>query len=152
FSIPKPIEFPTEHVLTAHAFYYPPRNHDFEAAAGDKPPLLVLCHGGPTGSAGPIYPFEYQYWTSRGIAIADVNYGGSFGYGRAYRLRLNGQWGVVDVDDCINAARFLVDQGLVDPNRVATTGGSAGGYTEWPSVPTRGADTARSSHSGNGRP
>ncbi len=129
FSIPKPIQFPTEDNLTAHAFYYPPRNQDYEAPDGEKPPLVVQCHGGPTGSAGPTYAFEYQYWTSRGFALVDVNYGGSVGYGRAYRQRLNGNWGVVDVDDCINAARYLVDQGLVDPNRVSITGGSAGGYT-----------------------
>ncbi len=150
FSIPKPIEFPTEHGLTAHAFYYAPRNHDFEAPAGEKPPLLVVCHGGPTGSAGPTYPFEYQYWTSRGIAIAEVNYGGSFGYGRAYRLRLNGQWGVVDVDDCINAARHLVDKGLVNPDRVAISGGSAGGYTVLLSLTKRDFYDAGSSHFGIG--
>ena len=87
------------------------------------------CHGGPTASAGPTYPFEYQYWTSRGVAVVDVNYGGSAGYGRAYRTRLNGNWGVVDVDDCINAARYLVEQGLVDGDQVSITGGSAGGFT-----------------------
>ncbi len=101
-SLPKPIEFPTESGLTAHAIYYPPKNQSFEAPPDEKPPLMVRCHGGPTGSAGPTYTFEYHYWTSRGFAVVDVNYGGSSGYGRAYRMRLNGQWGVVDVDDCIN--------------------------------------------------
>ena len=150
FSIPKPIEFPTENGLTAHAFYYPPRNHDYEASQGEKPPLVVHCHGGPTGSAGPTYPFEYQYWTSRGFALVDVNYGGSAGYGRAYRTRLNGQWGVVDVDDCINAARHLVEQGLVDPDRVSITGGSAGGYTVLLSLTKRDFYDAGASHYGIG--
>ncbi len=150
FSIPRPIEFPTEDGLTAHAFYYAPHNHDFEAPAGEKPPLVVVCHGGPTASAGPTYPFEYQYWTSRGIALVDVNYGGSAGFGRAYRMRLNGQWGVVDVDDCINAARYLVDQGLVDPDRVSITGGSAGGYTVLLSLTKRDFYNAGSSQFGIG--
>jgi len=150
FSIPKPIEFPTENGLTAHAFYYPPRNHDSEAPSGEKPPLVVHCHGGPTGSAGTTYPFEYQYWTSRGFALVDVNYGGSVGYGRAYRQRLNGQWGVVDVDDCINAARYLVDQGLADGDRVSITGGSAGGYTALLSLTKRDFYDAGASHYGIG--
>ena len=150
FSIPKPIEFPTEKGLTAHAFYYPPRNQDYEAPQGEKPPLVVHCHGGPTGSAGPTYPFEYQYWTSRGFALVDVNYGGSAGYGRAYRMRLNGQWGVVDVDDCINATRHLVKQGVVDPDRVSITGGSAGGYTVLLSLTRRDFYDAGASHYGIG--
>jgi len=150
FSLPKPIEFPTEHGLTAHAIYYPPRNQDHEPPAGEKPPLVVHCHGGPTGSAGPTYPFEYQYWTSRGLALVDVNYGGSTGYGRAYRQRLNGNWGVVDVDDCINAARHLVDQGLADPGRVSITGGSAGGFTALLSLTRRDFYNAGASHYGIG--
>jgi dipeptidyl aminopeptidase/acylaminoacyl peptidase len=150
FSVPKPIEFPTEHGLTSHAFYYPPRNKDFGAPPDEKPPLVVHCHGGPTGSAGPTYPFEYQYWTSRGFALVDVNYGGSMGYGRSYRLRLNGEWGVVDVDDCINAARFLVEQGLADGNRVSITGGSAGGYTALLSLTKRDFYNAGASHFGIG--
>jgi len=150
FSIPKPIEFPTERGLTAHAFYYSPRNQDHEAPAGEKPPLVVHCHGGPTGSAGPTYPFEYQYWTSRGFALVDVNYGGSSGYGRAYRQRLNGNWGVVDVDDCINAARHLVEQGLVDGDRVSITGGSAGGFTVLLSLTRRDFYNAGASHYGIG--
>jgi dipeptidyl aminopeptidase/acylaminoacyl peptidase len=150
FSIPKPIEFPTERGLTAHAFYYAPRNQDHEAPAGEKPPLVVHCHGGPTGSAGPTYPFEYQYWTSRGFALVDVNYGGSSGYGRAYRQRLNGNWGVVDVDDCINAARHLVEQGLVDGDRVSITGGSAGGFTVLLSLTRRDFYNAGASHYGIG--
>ncbi len=150
FSVPKPIAFPTENGLTAHAFYYPPRNQDYEAPAGEKPPLVVHCHGGPTGSAGPTYPFEYQYWTSRGFGLVDVNYGGSTGYGRAYRTRLNGQWGVVDVDDCINAARHLIEQGLADPDRVSITGGSAGGYTVLLSLTKRDFYNAGANHYGIG--
>jgi dipeptidyl aminopeptidase/acylaminoacyl peptidase len=150
FSIPKPIEFPTEKGVSAYAFYYPPRNQDYEPPEDEKPPLVVHCHGGPTGSGGPTYPFEYQYWTSRGFALVDVNYGGSTGYGRAYRTRLNGQWGVVDVDDCINAARFLVKQGLADPDRVSITGGSAGGYTALLSVTKRDFYNAGASHYGIG--
>ncbi len=150
FSAPKPIEFPTASGVTAHAFYYPPRNRDFVAPAGEKPPLVVHCHGGPTGGGGPTYPFQYQYWTSRGFALVDVNYGGSSGYGRAYRQRLNGNWGVVDVDDCINAARHLVKQGLVDPDRIAITGGSAGGFTVLLSLTQRNFYNAGASHYGIG--
>ncbi|HXI95410.1 MAG TPA: prolyl oligopeptidase family serine peptidase [Candidatus Acidoferrum sp.] len=149
-SIPKAIEFPTEGGLTAHAFYYPPRNGGYEAPPGEKPPLVVHCHGGPTGAAGPTYAFEYHYWTSRGIAVVDVNYGGSAGYGRAYRMRLNGTWGVVDVDDCINAARYLVGEGLVDGDRVSITGGSAGGYTVLLSLTKRDFYDTGASHFGIG--
>ena len=149
-TIPKAIEFPTAGGLTAHAFYYPPRNKDFEAPAGEKPPLIVHCHGGPTGSAGQTYAFEYHYWTSHGVAVVDVNYGGSAGYGRAYRMRLNGNWGVVDVDDCINAARYLVAEGLVDGERVSITGGSAGGYTALLSLTKRDFYNAGASHFGIG--
>ena len=149
-SIPKPIEFPTEGGQTAHAIYYPPKNQSFEGPPGEKPPLMVRCHGGPTGSAGPTYTFEYHYWTSRGFAVVDVNYGGSSGYGRAYRLRLNGEWGVVDVDDCINAARYLVERGEADGNRVWITGGSAGGYTVLLSLTKRDFYDTGASHYGIG--
>jgi Dipeptidyl aminopeptidases/acylaminoacyl-peptidases len=150
FSIPQPIEFPTEGGVTAHAFYYPPKNKDYEAAAGEKPPLVVHCHGGPTSSAGSSFDLEYQYWTSRGFGIVDVNYGGSSGYGRAYRLRLNSNWGVIDVDDCINAARYLVEHGLVDGKRIAITGGSAGGFTTLVALTKRGFFNAGASHFGIG--
>jgi len=149
-SLPKPIEFPTEGGLTAHAIYYPPKNQNFEGPPDEKPPLMVRCHGGPTGSAGPTYTFEYHYWTSRGFAVVDVNYGGSSGYGRAYRMRLNGWWGVVDVDDCINAARYLVEQGDADGSRVWITGGSAGGYTVLLSLTKRDFYDAGASHYGIG--
>ena len=128
-SIPQPIEFETDGGLTAHAFYYPARNADFVGADGEKPPLLVISHGGPTGAAMTSFSLSYQYWTSRGIAIVDVNYGGSTGYGTAYRRRLNGQWGVVDIADCVNAALHLVEAGEVDGERLMIRGGSAGGYT-----------------------
>ncbi|HUG63765.1 MAG TPA: S9 family peptidase [Gaiellaceae bacterium] len=129
FSAPRAIEFPTEGGLTAHAFLYPPTSPDFEAPSGERPPLIVESHGGPTGNATAAFSLGRQYWTSRGFAVVDVDYGGSTGYGRAYRERLNGQWGVVDLQDCVNAARYLVEQGEVDPDRLVITGGSAGGYT-----------------------
>ncbi len=128
-SSPEAIEFPTENDLTAHAFYYPPKNHDYAAPIGEKPPLLVMSHGGPTGATATTLSLSIQHWTSRGIAVLDVNYGGSTGYGTAYRRRLNGQWGVVDVDDCVNGALYLLERGDVDENRLAIKGGSAGGYT-----------------------
>src|SRR5947209_5821266 len=125
----EPIEFPTAQGLTAHAFYYPPRNRDFVAPTGERPPLLVKSPGGPTSAAAPALSLSIQYWTSRGFAVLDVNYGGSTGYGREYRRRLNGRWGVVDVDDCVNGARYLIEQGLADGARCMIDGGSAGGYT-----------------------
>jgi dipeptidyl aminopeptidase/acylaminoacyl peptidase len=128
-SIPTPIEFPTEKGLTAHAFFYAPQNQDYVGPPGDRPPLLVKSHGGPTAAASTVLSWDIQYWTSRGIAVLDVNYGGSAGYGRAYRQRLNGQWGVVDVDDCVNGARYLVETGEVAGDKLAIRGGSAGGYT-----------------------
>jgi len=128
-AVAQPIEFPTAGGLTAHAFYCPPKNRDFAAPAGEKPPLLVMGHGGPTSMAVDAYRAGVQYWTSRGIAVLDVNYGGSSGFGRAYRQRLDGQWGVVDVQDCIHGARFLVQRGQVDGRRLIIRGGSAGGYT-----------------------
>ncbi len=129
FSIPESIEFPTENGLTAFAFYYAPCNPDFVAPGGERPPLLVKSHGGPTAATSDSFDLTIQYWTSRGFAVLDVNYGGSTGYGRAYRERLKGYWGSVDVDDCVNGAQYLVDRGLVDGNRLAIDGGSAGGYT-----------------------
>ena len=128
-SMAQPIEFPTANGLTAHAFYYPPHNHDYLASLDEQPPLLVKSHGGPTASTSTTLKLGIQYWTSRGIAVLDVNYGGSTGYGRAYRQRLQGQWGIVDVEDCVNGAQYLVDQGKADGSRLAISGGSAGGYT-----------------------
>jgi dipeptidyl aminopeptidase/acylaminoacyl peptidase len=128
-SIAEPVEFPTEGGLTAHGYFYAPRNRDYVAPSGELPPLIVTSHGGPTSATTSDLSLSRQYWTSRGFAILDVNYGGSTGYGRVYRERLAGQWGVVDVDDCINGARWLVEQGRVDGERLIIRGGSAGGYT-----------------------
>jgi dipeptidyl aminopeptidase/acylaminoacyl peptidase len=128
-SIPQPIIFPTTDGKEAHANYYPPINADFIAPESELPPLIVISHGGPTSASGTILLYKIQYWTSRGFALLDVNYGGSSGYGREYRQRLNGNWGVVDVDDCCNGALYLVKKGLADPNRLTIRGGSAGGYT-----------------------
>jgi len=125
----RPVEFPTEDGKTAHALFYPPKNGDYQGPTGEKPPLLVKSHGGPTGSASSALDLGIQYWTSRGFGVLDVNYGGSTGYGREYRERLNGTWGIVDVDDCCNAALHLVAQGEADEDRLAIDGGSAGGYT-----------------------
>ena len=129
FSIPEMLAFPTSQGLTAYAWYYPPKNPDYTAPNGELPPLLVKSHGGPTAAATSSLSLRVQYWTSRGFGYLDVNYGGSTGYGRQYRQRLLGNWGIVDVEDCINGAKYLVNQGLVDGERLAISGGSAGGYT-----------------------
>jgi dipeptidyl aminopeptidase/acylaminoacyl peptidase len=128
-SVPEPIDFPTTGGRTAHAFFYPPRSPEVEAPPGERPPLVVMSHGGPTSATVDVYLPRIQFFTSRGIALVDVNYGGSTGYGREYRNQLRGQWGIVDVDDCIAAARALADQGRVDGARMAIRGGSAGGFT-----------------------
>ena len=148
FSTAQPVEFPTENGQTAHAFYYPPKNGDFEWPTDEKPPLLVKSHGGPTGSAGTALDLGVQFWTSRGIGVLDVNYGGSTGYGREYRERLNGDWGVVDVDDCCNAALYIVSQGDADPDRLAIDGGSAGGYTTLAALTFKDVFKAGASHYG----
>ena len=123
------IKFPTADGLISYAFFYAPQNDRHIASESELPPLIVVSHGGPTGATSNTLSLNLQYWTSRGFAVLDVNYGGSTGYGRAYRERLNNRWGIVDVEDCINGAKFLVDQGQVDSNRIAIKGGSAGGYT-----------------------
>ena len=128
-SAPRPIEFPTTGGLTSHGWFYPPANRDFAGPDGERPPLVVMSHGGPTSAAQSTLNYGIQFWTSRGIAVVDVDYGGSSGYGRAYRRRLDGQWGIVDVDDCAAAARWLAEQGEVDGRRLAIRGGSAGGFT-----------------------
>ena len=147
-SVPEPIEFATENGATAHAFYYPPRNGDFQAPTGELPPLLVKSHGGPTGAAGASLELLVQYWTSRGIGLVDVNYGGSTGYGREYRQWLHGQWGIVDVDDCVNAARNLVQRGLADGQRLSIDGGSAGGFTTLAALTFRDVFRAGASYYG----
>jgi len=128
-SVPETIAFPTENGLTAYGFYYPPTNKDFQAPSDERPPLLVKSHGGPTAATTTGFNLKIQYWTSRGFAVLDVNYGGSTGYGREYRDRLKDQWGIVDVDDCCNGAKYLVAQGKADGDRLVIDGGSAGGYT-----------------------
>ena len=128
-SLPQPVTFPTTDGRTAHANYYPPTNPDYEGMPGELPPLLVVSHGGPTSAASVRLDLRYQFWTSRGFAIVDVDYRGSTGYGRAYRNELRGAWGIVDLDDCTNAALWLAGQGLVDRRRLVIRGGSAGGFT-----------------------
>ena len=125
----EPISCPSAGRRTAHAYYYPPRNPAFHAPGGERPPLLTFIHGGPTGAADPGFKLGIQYWTTRGFAVVDVDYGGSTGYGTAYRRLLRGGWGIVDREDCEAAARYLVARGDVDPARLAIRGGSAGGYT-----------------------
>ncbi len=141
---------PGEPSAVAHGFFYPPQNADCAAPPGDKPPLLVMSHGGPTSMAAPALSARIQFWTSRGIAVLDVNYGGSSGYGRAYRQRLAGRWGVVDVLDCIAGAQHLVQQGRVDGARLAITGGSAGGYTTLAALAFHDVFRAGASHYGIG--
>ena len=127
-SLGEPITFATRGG-TGHAFWYPPKNRDYEGPSGDLPPLVVLSHGGPTSMTTNSFSLNIQWWTSRGFGVADVNYGGSTGYGRAYRERLYGQWGVVDVEDCAAAANYFVERGLADAARLVIRGGSAGGFT-----------------------
>jgi dipeptidyl aminopeptidase/acylaminoacyl peptidase len=129
-SVPRAIAFPTEGgAATAYALYYPPANADQVGPSGERPPLIVESHGGPTSMTQAQLKLEIQYWTSRGFGVVDVNYGGSSGFSRAYRERLKGKWGIVDVEDCISAARYLAERGEVDGKRLAIRGGSAGGYT-----------------------
>ena len=148
FSEPEPIEFPTTGGRTAHALYYPPTNPRATPPPGELPPLLVVIHGGPTAAAQPLLQLETQYWTSRGFGVVDVNYGGSTGYGRAYREQLRGAWGVVDLDDCEAAARHLAEAGRVDPGRLCIRGGSAGGYTTLAVLAFRDTFAAGASHYG----
>jgi dipeptidyl aminopeptidase/acylaminoacyl peptidase len=143
-----PISFEGGDGLESHAFFYPPSNDDFEAPAGTLPPLIVLSHGGPTSAVVPVYDVGKQFFTSRGFGVVDVNYGGSSGYGRAYRNRLWGQWGILDVADCVAAARHLVAEGLADPERLVIRGGSAGGYTTLAALSTTDVFAAGSSHYG----
>jgi dipeptidyl aminopeptidase/acylaminoacyl peptidase len=149
-SVAQDIDFPTTGGLTAHAFLYSPKNRDYLAPPDELPPLLVLSHGGPTAGSDAALSLGLQFWTSRGFAVLDVNYGGSTGYGRDYRARLDGQWGIVDVDDCVNGALYLAEQGLVDRNRLAIRGGSAGGYTTLAALTFHDVFRAGASHYGIG--
>lgn len=148
FSIPKAIEFPTASGKTAHAFYYPPGNPAHTGPRGQKPPLVVMSHGGPTGATSPALNLRKQFWTSRGFAVLDVNYRGSAGYGREYRHALDGQWGIADVEDCTNGALYLAKQGWVDADRMVITGGSAGGYTTLAALTFKKVFAAGASHYG----
>lgn len=129
FSRPEELTFTTDGGKQAHASFYPPQNRDYCGPETERPPLIVKSHGGPTSAASTTLELKTQFWTSRGFAVLDVNYGGSTGYGREYRERLDKNWGIVDVNDCINGAKYLVEKGLVDGGRMAIAGGSAGGYT-----------------------
>ena len=150
FSVPEEIEFPTEGGETAHAFYYPPTNPDFEAPADERPPMIVISHGGPTGATSATLDLETQFWTSRGFAVLDVNYGGSTGYGTEYRRRLNGRWGIVDIDDCVNGAKYAVSSGRADGDRLIVRGSSAGGYTTLACLAFRDVFKAGASYYGIG--
>ena len=147
-STPEGIEFPTSGERTAHAFFYPPANQDHTAPEGEKPPLLVTCHGGPHSAASAELNLTVQYWTSRGFAVLDVNYGGSTGFGREFRERLIGEWGLVDVDDCVNAALHVVGRGDADGERTAISGGSAGGFTALAALTFRDVFKAGASYFG----
>jgi len=145
---PHVVSFPTTDDDIAHAVYYPPANPEFEGPAGERPPLIVHIHGGPTSSVSPVLKPETVFWTSRGFGVVDVNYRGSTGFGRVYREKLEGQWGVVDVDDAVAAAEYLASIGDVDGNRLAISGGSAGGYTTLAALAFRDTFAAGASYFG----
>jgi dipeptidyl aminopeptidase/acylaminoacyl peptidase len=149
-SMPRQIEFPTTGGRTAFAWYYPPTNPDVVPPDGELPPLVVISHGGPTAAASTALTLGIQVFTSRGMAVVDVDYGGSTGYGREYRNRLRGAWGVVDVDDCTSVAAWLADEGLVDRQRLAIRGGSAGGFTTLAALAFRDVFSAGASYFGVG--
>ncbi|MEL6940411.1 MAG: S9 family peptidase, partial [Cyanobacteria bacterium J06598_1] len=147
-STPEVISFPTTGGFNAYGIYYRPQNKDYETLVTERPPLLVKTHGGPTAAASTALNPSIQYWTSRGFAVLDVNYGGSTGYGRAYRNRLKKHWGIVDVDDATNGALYLVEQAKADPERLAIDGGSAGGYTTLAALTFRNVFKAGASYYG----
>jgi dipeptidyl aminopeptidase/acylaminoacyl peptidase len=151
-SRPQQVSFPSRGGRTAHAWYYPPAGvldgEPLTGEDGERPPLVTMIHGGPTAAAEPSFNLEVQFWTSRGFAVVDVDYGGSTGYGRAYRRLLDGTWGVVDVDDACAAAEHLAAQGLADGARLAITGGSAGGFTTLACLALRDTFAAGASHYG----
>jgi dipeptidyl aminopeptidase/acylaminoacyl peptidase len=145
---PSVVSFPTTNEDVAHAVYYPPANPEFRGPAGERPPLIVHIHGGPTSSVSPVLKPETVFWTSRGFGVIDVNYRGSTGFGREYREKLEGQWGVVDVDDAVAAAEYLASIGEVDGDRLAISGGSAGGYTTLAALAFRNTFAAGASYYG----
>ena len=148
FPQPEAVEFPTTGGVTAHALLYRPTNPEVTAPPDERPPLLVLIHGGPTAAARPMLQLSLAYWTSRGFAVVDVNYRGSVGYGRAYRDLLRGAWGVADVEDCVAVCAFLVERGDVDPDRLCIRGGSAGGFTTMAALTFHEVFAAGASHFG----
>ncbi|MFC4454162.1 S9 family peptidase [Deinococcus sonorensis] len=147
-SVPEAVEVPTEDGQFVHAFLYRPRNRRAQGPLGERPPLLVISHGGPTGATTAVLDPAVQFWTTRGFAVLDVNYSGSTGFGRAYRERLKGQWGVLDVQDCVSAAQYVAARGDADPERLAITGGSAGGYTTLCALTFHDVFAAGASHYG----
>ena len=149
-AVPQPVEFPTTDGRTAFGLFYPPTNSSFAGPDGERPPLVVTSHGGPTASAYSALTLSVQLFTSRGYAVLDVDYGGSTGYGKEYRKRLEGEWGVVDVDDCVNGAAWLAEQDLVDRERLAIRGGSASGYTTLCAITFRDEFKAGTSYFGIG--
>jgi dipeptidyl aminopeptidase/acylaminoacyl peptidase len=128
-SVPQSIQFPSARGRIAYGYYYPPQNKHYAGLKNTLPPLMIMSHGGPTGCADSVFNLRIQYWTSRGFAVVDVDYGGSTGYGRKYRESLKGQWGIMDVEDCIHAGMYLAEKGYIDPKKIVIRGGSAGGYT-----------------------
>jgi acetyl esterase/lipase len=148
-SIAEEIQFPTPEGGVGYAWFYAPKSADFVGPQGEKPPAVVFAHGGPTAMSPAQFSKAKQFWTSRGYAVVDVNYGGSCGYGRAYRERLRNQWGIVDVNDCVAAVKLLASRGWIDEKRVAIRGGSAGGYTTLAALAfTSGIFTAGASYYG----
>ena len=148
WSVPEPIEFPTGDGAVAHALLYHAHNPEWTGPDGERPPLIVVIHGGPTAAARVSLNLAYQFWTTRGFAVVDVNHRGSTGYGRAFRDLLQGQWGIVDVEDCAAVARFLVSRGDVDGARLCIRGGSAGGFTTLAALAFQDTFSAGASHYG----
>ena len=147
-SAPQPLTYASAGGRTAHAFFHPPCNPGFAAPAGELPPLIVTSHGGPTAMSGGSLRLALQFWTGRGFAVLDVNYGGSSGFGRPYRQLLDGQWGVVDVEDCVAGAQFVAAQGWVDARRMAIRGSSASGFTTLCALAFHNVFAAGASHYG----
>ena len=148
FSRPTHVSFPSAGGRVAHALHYPPHNPEVAGPEGQRPPLVVMIHGGPTSAARSRLELAKQFWTSRGFAVVDVNYGGSTGYGRPYRDLLQGAWGIVDVEDAVAAAQYLAAEGLADGEQLAIRGGSAGGYTTLAALSFHDAFKAGASHYG----
>lgn len=148
YSLAELIEFPSAGGRKAYGFYYPPQSKDYRGPDGERPPLIVKSHGGPTASVSCSFDLKIQYWTSRGFAVLDVNYGGSSGYGRAYRELLKSNWGIVDVEDCEHGALYLVQKRKVDAEKLAITGGSAGGFTTLSALTFKNVFTAGASYYG----